>query len=188
MRWLPFWLLTYLFAGLQVGLSPLFRLGSSDTRPEFLFILMVFVAATGPTGPVLWAALALGSIVDLTTTHGFPAFVVLGPYALGYLLGALLILQLRAMVYRRHPLTTALLALLAGAATHLPAIFLLTVRHIIYESAVTDIMNWSASSALFNAFLVVLYSAVMSLLLSPILNPVMGILMHQVYPRGVQGR
>ena len=188
MRWLVFWLMAYLFAGLQVGASPLLRLGASDVRPDFLFILMVFIAATGPAVPVLWAALVLGLLVDLTTTQGMPGSVIIGPYALGFALGALLILQMRAMVYRRHPLTTALLTLLAGAATHLLATFLLTAHQLISSRSSQGLSGWSATDTLVNAFLVTLYSSVVTLLLTPILNPLMAALMHQVYPRGSQGR
>lgn len=187
MRWTVFAFFAYVFLAIDMGLRPMLELGSNDLAPSFLLILMVWIASMGPTHAVRWAALVLGLLLDLSTLHptaGGGQSVVAGPFALGFVLGAALTIQLRGLVYRKHPLTTGFLTLLAGACAFVPAVFLLTMRRIIHTGLGSeDVIIWVASDQLVHAFLTVLYSAVIAVPMGWILNRTATLFGFQSHPR-----
>jgi len=189
MRWTVFAFFAYLFLSLDTGLRPMLEIGSGErgVAPSFLLILMVYVASMGPSHAVRWAALILGLLLDLSSTYPTAdgrAATVAGPYALGFILGASLTVQLRGLVYRRHPLTTGFLTLLAGACAFVPAVFLLTMRRIISAGLGSEsVIIWVASDQLVHAFLTVLYSALIAVPTGWILNRTAGFFGFQMHPR-----
>ncbi len=187
MRWTVFAFFAYIFLALDTGLQPLLRMGDGAVAPSFALILMVWIAMMGPTHAVRWAALILGLLADLLAqypTVDGRAVTVAGPYALGFLLGAALTIQLRGLVYRKHPLHTGLLTFLAGACAFVPAVFLLTMRRIIYAGLDSEhVILWVASDELVHAFLTVCYSAVIAVPAGWILNRLSGLFGFQSHPR-----
>lgn len=190
MRWTVFAFFAYVFLALDMGLRPMLQIGEQAVAPSFILILMVWIASMGPTHAVRWAALILGLLFDLSVSYptsppkdGVVA-VVAGPYALGFVLGALLTLQLRGLVYRKHPFITGLLTLLAGACAFVPAIFLLTMRRIILTGMGAEhVIHWVASAELVHAFLTVLYSSLIAVPTGWILNRTIGLFGFQSHPR-----
>lgn len=189
MRWTVFAFFAYVFLAFDMGLRPMLEIGSGErgVAPSFLLILMVWVAMMGPGHAVRWAALILGLLLDLGSTYatsGGGVAVVAGPHALGFVLGAALAVQLRGLVYRRHPFHTGVLTLLSGACAFVPAVFLLTMRRIISTGVDSEhVIAWNASDQLVNAFLTVVYSAVVAVPVGWALNRVAGLFGFQVHPR-----
>lgn len=187
MRWTVFAFFGYVFLALDTGLRPMLQIGESGYAPSFALILMVWIASMGPTHAVRWAALVLGLLVDLLAQYSTVdgrATIVAGPYALGFVLGAALTIQLRSLVYRKHPLITGLLTAVAGACAFVPAIFLLTMRRVVYAGLDSEhVIIWAASDQLVHAFWTVLYSAVIAVPTGWMLNRVSGLFGFQSHPR-----
>ncbi|MBL1217671.1 MAG: hypothetical protein D8M59_09270 [Planctomycetes bacterium] len=188
MNWITFLILAYLFAGFDLGLHDLLAVrfaGGTVIAPSFVLVLMVCYASMAPAYQTMWSALLLGLIVDLTARFSDPtgsSLIIVGPNALGFMLGAALILQMRSMMYRRHPFVMPILTLLAGIAAVILAVFLISVRHALGAwSGWYPSFTWSATTSLYDGFFIILYSAVISLPISWILqriNPILGFQMH----------
>lgn len=122
MNILVFALTAWVCFGLELGLKQALEIGHSGMAPSFVFVLLTFVSMFAPSTTALWAALALGIIMDLTggvAVEGANATaVVLGPHALGYVLAAQFVLALRAVMNRRNPLSIAAMALFASLVAH----------------------------------------------------------------------
>ncbi|MFW6336153.1 MAG: rod shape-determining protein MreD [Phycisphaeraceae bacterium] len=160
MSWLVFALMTYLLTALQEGLSPLWSIPvgrAAEAAPSLLLVLLCFVSllATGATS--LWVALLLGLIADALS--GTP---IVGPHALGFMLGSYVVLQLRALVFRESVFTLAFMTLAAGLFAHLAAVALLAIRGLpISPAEVTP--GFAAADQLVTRFFDVLYSAVVAI-------------------------
>jgi len=170
MRWTVFALAAYAALALQVGLARHVSLGSA--QPQIVLLLAVFVALSAPTRTAVVACGILGLFMDLlaspyvlaatATLEPAPqAATILGPYTLGYMAGGYLVVQLRPMLFRHHPLTMAAMALAAGAEAHLLVVGLLWLRNW-YE----PIEGFIASAELGVRGLGLLYTAGLGLLLA----------------------
>jgi rod shape-determining protein MreD len=126
MRWPTFIVLGILAVALQTSalheLVTLKALG--DLSPNLLAVLAVFIALFAPRATALWAAWILGLMLDLCQLDR----LLVGPYALGFVLGTFIVLQLRTMVFRRRVLTLALLTLICLVAAAVVEVTLHTVR------------------------------------------------------------
>lgn len=131
MNWLLFSILAWIALGMEVGLRDAFQIGHTPLAPSFVMILIVFVALWARPLTLLAAACILGALLDLVnqvnTTHG-ESVVVLGPWALGSMLAAYTVLNFRAMMFRRNPITAAILCVLAGAIAAAVVVVLLRIR------------------------------------------------------------
>ncbi|MCH2162928.1 MAG: hypothetical protein MK085_13800 [Phycisphaerales bacterium] len=112
MRWIVFILLLAICLTLDQAFLQVIAIGS--IFPGTCGALVVFVALFAPRPTALWAALLAGTMLDLGSpavdAQGHPYYVI-GPYALGFVLGAYLVLLLRSIVFRRNPLTVGMLTL-----------------------------------------------------------------------------
>ena len=112
MRWLAF--IIALAACLTLDQAFLQVLAIGTVFPGTCGALVVFVAMFAARPTALWAALLTGLMLDLgapvVNSQGQPYYVP-GPYALGFVLGAYLVLLLRPIVFRRNPLTVGMLTL-----------------------------------------------------------------------------
>jgi hypothetical protein len=84
------------------------------TVPGLAGTLAVFLVLAAPRRAALWACLSIGLLLDFNVEalyDGSP-YHLIGPYTLGFLFGANLILPLRSMVFSRNPLTFGLLTFL----------------------------------------------------------------------------
>jgi len=119
-RWIAFCLFAFVSLVLDVSAGNILVL--ADVRPSFVAVLAVFIALFAPRLSALWACWILGLLVDLNTwmMHGPDrAGPLLGAYALGFAFGAILLLQLRPMLFRRRALTLAVMTFLFVAAAGL---------------------------------------------------------------------
>lgn len=170
MRWPVFAIAAYLALVLQVGLSHHLALG--NVEPQFVLLLAVFIALSAPTRATVIAAGILGLLLDLVASpytlaasgagaSEAAAVTLIGPYTLGYMTGGYLVVQLRPMLFRQHPLTLAAMVLVAGAEAHLVVLGLLWVRNW-YE----PMQGFIASDELIPRSLGLLYTAAIGLALA----------------------
>jgi cell shape-determining protein MreD len=175
MRWPIFIIAGYLLMVLQVGLAPHIAIPTrfGPIEPQFVLLLAVFVALSAPTSVAVVASTILGLLLDLTSTYSVaqiddagqamthaPA-VILGPYALGYMAGGYLVVQMRPMLFRQHPMTIATMMLVAGTLVHLVVLAIFTVRRF-YE----PLEGFAATSELAARAMSLLYSAAVGLVLA----------------------
>ncbi len=145
MNWAVFAIASWLLFGLELGVRA--QLGPSWMAPSFVFPLLVFVTLFAPAATAYWAALILGTVTDLTNlveiADGGGRMVIVGPYALGYLVAAQLVLTLRGVMIRRNPLTMAFLAIVASVVAHVVVVAFMTA-HKLYGEPIA----WSAGAEL----------------------------------------
>ncbi len=179
MRWWVFAVGAYLVLALQVGAAPMMakHVGSEAVEPRFplLLALLVGLFARATAVGVAWGV--LGVLTDLIATHN-DGLVLVGPYALGYLAGAYLLLQVRQVVLREHALTFGFLILVCGAAAHLVLVGVLEARywlHVAVAGAATRATAGSAAMELATRMLSLSYTAFLGLVLSPLLFRLIGL-------------
>ncbi len=140
--------LGWLALGLEMGLKATLgiRMGSVVAAPSFVVPLAVFICLCAPPMQAAWACVALGLFMDLTSPVTLPgdSLVVLGPYALGFFAAGQLVLALRGVVIRRHPLSVVMLSIMAAAVMQIVVTASLTVRSMLTDQA----MVWSAGHEL----------------------------------------
>lgn len=158
MNWLTFTLTTYLLLCAEIGLREALRIG--DVFPSFLLILMVFIGLTAAPMTVAWAALILGLLTDLQPTNG--ALAIPGPAAVGFLIGAYAVVQLRSLLFRESVLTLAIMVFVVGLFVNLAEVALYSFRGLSFL-ANEPIPGWSAPGELVTRFLRLLYTAAMAL-------------------------
>ena len=137
MRWTSFVIAAYVVMALEVGLAQHIAIDTSwgPAAPSFALVLAVFISLHAPIRTAVLACGILGLLVDLAAspyTLAEPAtahtVTLIGPYALGYAAGGYLVILMRPMLIRRHPMALAVMSLLAGAEVHLVVLALLWVR------------------------------------------------------------
>lgn len=166
MKWPAFAIALYILLALQISIASALRLeiAGSAVEPRLLLVLLVFVGLSAPPRVVMIAAGVMGFFLDATTTWptaGGATATLLGPYALGYMAGGLVLLQVRPMVFRQHALAYAFMILAAGVAVHLVVVAIFAIR-IWYD----PVPGFSATSELFVRLLTLLYSAAFGAALS----------------------
>ena len=129
MRWGVFILALALCITLDISFIQVIAIG--PIFPSVCAALVVFVALFAPRQTALWAALFTGVMLDL----GSPVVLgsedmvhVIGPHALGLVLGAYLVLLLRSIVVRRNPLTVGMLVVPCLLAASLVSMAIWTIR------------------------------------------------------------
>jgi rod shape-determining protein MreD len=106
MRWISYFILAYIALGVQIALVGFFEV--KDSAPNFVLLVVIFLAVNGGREPVLLGSFILGIMQDLFTLHP------LGTWAVTYTLVAMFVLSTQEIVYREHPLTHFSLALTSG--------------------------------------------------------------------------
>ena len=110
MRWGVFIIALAVFLVMDQSFLQVLAVGS--VFPGICGTLVVYVAMFSPRSTSLWAALLCGLMLDLGSPDVLStgeSIHVIGPYALGFTLGAYVVLLLRSIVVRRNPLTIAML-------------------------------------------------------------------------------
>ena len=129
MNWPVFALLGYLLLGLERGLRDTLAIG--PVQPSFLLALGAFVALSAPPMHAIWACLVLGLTLDLTggwPMIDVPAQPLIGPYALGGVLMAQVILTLRGKLVRHHLATLGVLTFVGVIAAQIVVLVLLLIQ------------------------------------------------------------
>ena len=127
MRWLTLAVAAYVAFALEAGVGPLWQIGG--VTPSVLLLLAAFVALWAHEASALWAAVLLGVLTDL-----LPGGLVVGPHALGFALGAWLVVRVRGLVFRQAWWTIPAMTLLAGVAAY-PTAEVLTSLRLWWEGA-----------------------------------------------------
>lgn len=169
MNWFSFAIAAWISFGLEVGVRDMFSLRPWSPAPSFVVALLVFIAMHASQRAVLWAALILGVLVDLTgsiTLQTGGSAVLLGPNAIGFLLGAQIVLALRGMIVSRNPLSMGVLAIAVSAISQIVVIAFLTI-HKVYSDPVV----WNAGERLLDALLSAVYTGAAATILSFIFIP-----------------
>ena len=102
-----------------------------EVLPGIAGTLAVFLVLCAQRSHALWACLAIGLFLDFSEFalyDGDIAYCLVGPYTLGFLFGANLILPLRAMVFSRNPMTFGVLAFLFMLAVTVVYLMLWQIR------------------------------------------------------------
>ena len=175
MNWFVFILGAWVCFGLELALKPVLDAGSQGVHPSMVVPLLVFIAINAPRKPTLWAAILLGAVMDLLSP--IPAvdggtLTIIGPHALGYLLGVHFVLAVRGMLIRRNPLTMIVISILVMMIAQIVVVAVFSARDLGASSIV-----WDAGDQLRARFFSSLYTGVSALLLSFVffaLGPVFG--------------
>jgi rod shape-determining protein MreD len=150
MRWLAFFILAYVMLGLQIGLSGFIEI--HHAQPNFLLLVVVFIAINAPRDTALTACLLLGLFQDLLMP-GMP----LGLATASYGLVGIIVINLQEVVYGDHFLTHFSLTLLAGIVV--AAIFYL--HGLIYPLVHHSLTKWQRP-ALWPMIATAIYSAILA--------------------------
>ena len=129
MRWGVFVLALALCLTLDISFIQVLAIG--PIFPSVCAALVVFVALFAPRSTALWAALYTGVMLDLGSPvllDGQEVIHVIGPHALGLVLGAYLVILLRSIVVRRNPLTVGMLVVPCIMAASLVSMAIWTFR------------------------------------------------------------
>lgn len=187
MNWLVFAFVTWIMLGLELGLKSSLQLGDSSIAPSFLAIYAVFVATAAPPRSSQWACLILGALIDLTgpvpRMDAASSFTVLGPNALGAFLMCQLVLSVRGLLFRRNPLTIAVLAAVGFAIWQVVVTAVFTIR-----SFTGDPTAWSPASELGARLGASLYTGLLALPLALILLMIAPLFAFQFVPSRYAGR
>jgi rod shape-determining protein MreD len=168
-RWPVFALFAYLFLVLEVSLRNVLMLG--PIGPSFVIVLVVFISLFAPRFTALWACWVLGMLVDLCTPlmHGADRVgPLLGAHALGYVFGGYVILQIRAMLFRRRAVTMAVMTVICFVAASLVVVFLYAI-HGFYPGEAPAWAEMRPVRELLLRLGVAGYSGLLALLIGPML-------------------
>ncbi len=167
MRWATFVVLTFLCIALELSLRGVLELRSiGGITPSFIAPLVVFISMFAPRMTSLWSCLLLGLLMDISTPiapHSGPSFYVFGPYALGYVFGGFMILQLRPMVFRQRALTIGFLTVLCLVAVALVTVAIFIIRSWYAPDPSIYPISPSAANELFLRFGIALYAGVFAI-------------------------
>lgn len=162
--------LGWLAMGFETGLKGTLavRLGSVTAAPSFVLPLAVFIALCAPPMQAMWVCLALGLLMDLTAPQMTVGddLVVIGPYALGFAAACQLVLAMRGVVIRRHPLAVVMLSILAAAVMQIVVTAIFTARH-----AMGDQIIWNPSQELMARLLSAVATGATALVIAVLLSP-----------------
>ncbi|MBL4698373.1 MAG: rod shape-determining protein MreD [Phycisphaerales bacterium] len=164
MNWFVFAFVTWIIFGLELALLPVLDAGAGSIHPSMVIPLMAFVALYAPRKQALWAAITLGLLMDLVSPMARAdggSVVIVGPYALGYLLGCHTILAIRGSLIRRNPLTLVIIAIASSFVAQVVVIAIFTARNM-----GTNPLIWDASDQLVQRSFSSLYTGLSALLLS----------------------
>ncbi len=154
MRWLAFAIVVVIGLTAQTALAP--RVAVYSVRPDWLLVVVVFLALYVPSKPAVIGAWIIGISADLMTVER------MGFIALSFALTALAILSIRDYLFRNHWSTQLAITLVACVS----------VRGVwmIYQRTMFEHSTGLASSVLVDVVLVSVYTALWAPLIHGLLN------------------
>jgi hypothetical protein len=170
MRWTLVLLCAAVLLGIEQAVKGSLAVGQTVIAPSFVLPLVVFVALFAPPLTALWTALLIGVVVDLGTVwgDGVNPLVVVGPTALGNVVGAYFVLTVRALLFRRNPITLMAMSVGAAALAGLVFVAIHSIR-LMY----TDAYTFHGLSQLGQRLLAAVYTGGVALVLAFALFPMM---------------
>lgn len=169
MNRLAFALLAWLLLGLELGLKGALEVGSTGIAPSFVVPLGIFIALGATPVRSVWFCIVLGLLLDLAASVAVRAggsATLIGPWALGMALAAHLVLALRAMMIRTHPLTLAFLSLVGMAVAQIVIVAILTAHNLVYGDLV-----WHAGGELGRRLGSAVYTGILAFFMALVLVP-----------------
>ena len=154
MRWFAFAIVVVIGLTAQTALAP--RVAVYSVRPDWLLVLVVFLALYVPTKPAVIGAWIIGISADLMTVER------MGFIALSYGLTALAILSIRDHLFRNH--WTAQLIVTFVACVMVRGAWMIYQRTMFEHST-----GW-ASSVMIDVMLVSIYTALWAPLIHGLLH------------------
>ncbi|MEY5031895.1 MAG: rod shape-determining protein MreD [Planctomycetota bacterium] len=107
MRWAIFVLFALIGVATDASLGGILKIG--EAQPRFLPCVVVFAILSAPRQHAVRLALLAGLIADLLSPvlrSDGTQLVVIGPWTLGFALGALAVVPLRTLLYHRNPISS----------------------------------------------------------------------------------
>ncbi len=173
MKWpLPL-LLAYVLLALQPTVGEALRLGHNGPPPSIIMPLAVFIALFANQRAAMWAALAIGLAIDISTLRGTEALAVVGPHALGYVAAAYLVHTARPLVMRRNPLTLMVLSIGGELLSSIIVTFVFAVRRAIWWGSWADAPRHALFAELWDRVLGSVYTGLPALALALVFFPLM---------------
>lgn len=174
MNWWAFMLLAWIVLGLEVGLKSALALGHTAIAPSFVVPFATFVALCAQPRQAFWTCLILGLGLDLTSAVSLRdggVITIMGPYALGLILGGQLVLAMRGIMMRQNPLTLVVLAVATSMVMHIIVIAIMSVR-----AGLGDAIAWDTTQQIIDRAGSSLYTGIAAGLMSLVLFPAAPIL------------
>lgn len=107
MRWAIYILAVLVAVAIDSSLGGVLKIG--DAQPRFLACVVVYAILSAPRAYAVRIAMLAGLLADLLSPTIRPddsQLVVIGPWTLGFALGALAVLPLRSLLYHRNPISS----------------------------------------------------------------------------------
>jgi cell shape-determining protein MreD len=159
-----FLIVLLLTLALEMSLKRVFVFNDfANVAPSFVIVLLVYLALLAPRMQVMWAALLMGVLLDLSDPLQAPGgeiVYLIGPHAIGSVFAAFLIVQMRVVVFRQRLITMIVFVLLAFLAANVIRVLLLGVRGWFGEALVWG--GGSVGGELLRVLLVAVYSCVLA--------------------------
>lgn len=161
-NWAMTGLILYFALAIELGLRGGVTIAQS-AAPSLMFAVTACFAVYAGLWSLLWIAFLAGLLVDLMTPIApvgmGEAVVVIGPRALGFMVGAYLVYLLRGFLFVRNAITITVVGMMGAAAAGVVSLAILQVR------SITDPDILLARPSLISAMLSAVYSGVPMLLL-----------------------
>jgi hypothetical protein len=107
MRWAIFVLFALIGVAIDASLGGILKIG--EAQPRFLPCVVVFAILSAPRQHAVRLAVLAGLVADLLSPvlrSDGTQLVVIGPWTLGFALGALAVVPLRTLLYHRNPISS----------------------------------------------------------------------------------
>ncbi|MEM1166240.1 MAG: hypothetical protein AAGI30_08105 [Planctomycetota bacterium] len=133
MNWLAFVLALWIVGGVDWGLRASLELQESGVAPSLIVVYVTFVCLYVEARWAWLVGVIGGLVIDLLRDVGTGSdetVVVVGPAAIGGLLAASFVVNVRGLVYRKNVATIAVLSTVSGVLVHLTAAFALFLRSV----------------------------------------------------------
>lgn len=162
MRWFVFAGFVFVILAMQQGFASLLEI--RGVRPNLLLIVAAYIALAAPPATARWAAMMLGLLVDLTEPYFVAAgashagVVLIGPAALGFLAGAVVVVELRGLMFRDSPVSLPVIVFIKGIFVSLVIVALLSLRCLVWGLG-DALGTFSAADELVYRFWQLLYTA-----------------------------
>lgn len=158
MNWIVLSITAYVFFSLQAGLTPVWTVG--DATPNLLLILAVFVGVSARKSAVPWAMLIVGVLLDTLPGPLKDQGVILGPHAVGYLVGAYAVLQLRNLLFRESTVTIVLMVFAVGGFAALVETLIYALRGLPWLAG--QGLGWGTTEQLWRRLQELIYTAALA--------------------------
>lgn len=171
MRWLPVVIFAYILLGLEQGMgSALTQPGWNNAAPGLLLILAVFIGLWAPANMVIWSAMFLGVLYDLShpvmtaDALRFTDAAIIGPGAVAFVLAGLTMLRMRGLVYRGSLLSIAIFTFITGLIMNLAIVLIFSIRGWSFAFLPGEhLSNWSWSGELVSRFFSLIYTTLLAI-------------------------